>query len=121
MVIPSYIAKLARAKKHLGDLEEEVRRFGDTHPYEVREAVVAADGRKVRRITFTGSPANTDIPLIAADAIYNLRSALDHLMSALVTSKHRSSAVFPVYFAGVWEEAASGENVRRAKQRRRWK
>jgi hypothetical protein len=32
----------------------------------------------VQRLEFTSLPENTDVPLIAADAVYNLRSALDH-------------------------------------------
>jgi hypothetical protein len=71
-------------------------------------------------VTFTADPANTDIPMIAADAIYNMRSGLDHVMSALVASKDRSSAIFPIFFDGVWDAAVPGENQQRAKERARW-
>ncbi len=120
-VVPSYLAKVHRAEKHLVDLEEEIQRYSRTKPYTVREALEGnKKPRMVRRLQFTGLPENTDIPIIAADAIYNLRSALDHLMSALVASKDRNSAMFPIYFQGVWEVSLPGENQQRVKERARW-
>ena len=120
MIVPSYIAKVARAKKHLIDLQAEIDLFTGDHPYTARERIEGKKQRKVWRLTFTADPANTDIPLIAADAIYNLRSSLDHLMSSLVPSNQRSSAMFPVYFEGVWEPSPPGENKQRCKERARW-
>lgn len=120
MIVPSYIAKVARAKKHLVDLQAEIDRFAGGHPYTVSARVEGKKKRKVWRLHFTADPANTDIPVIAADAIYNLRSSLDHLMSSLVPRNQRSSAMFPVYFEGVWEAAREGENTQRRKERSRW-
>jgi hypothetical protein len=119
-VVPSFIAKLSRAKKHLVDLEAEIQRFADTHPYTVCERVEGKKKRKIRRLTFTADPANTDIPIIAADAIYNLRSSLDHLMSSLVARRDRGSAMFPIFFQGVWESPLPGEDEQRSKERARW-
>jgi hypothetical protein len=120
VVVPSFVAKVARAKKHLVELDAEVRRFAETHPYTVSESVEGKKKRKVRRLAFTADPANTEIPMVAADAIYNLRSALDHLMSSLVARNHRGSAIFPVFFEGVWNPGVPGENAQRAKERARW-
>jgi len=120
VIVPSFSAKVTRAKKHLVDLKCEVDRFADTHPYAVAEAVEGKRKRKTRRLEFTASPANTDIPVIAADAIYNLRSSLDHLMSSLVPKRDRRSVMFPIYFEGVWEPSVPGEHQERVKQRARW-
>jgi hypothetical protein len=120
VIVPSFLAKVARAKKHLVDLQTEVDRFADTHPYALAESVEGKRNRKVRRLVFTASPANTDIPVIAADAIYNLRSSLDHLMASMVPKKDRRSVIFPVFFQGVWEPGIPGENQERIKQRGRW-
>jgi hypothetical protein len=115
---PSYIAKVARARKHLADLDVEIDRFIATRPYAVSERV---EGKKmVRRLAMTSDPANTDIPVIAADAIYNLRASLDHIMSCIVVSSKRGSSMYPVYFQGVWEDPVPGENKQRAKDRARW-
>jgi hypothetical protein len=119
-VVPSFVAKLSRAKKHLIDLEAEVARFVDVHPYAVRCRIEGKKKRKVWRIEFTADPANTDIPILAADVIYNMRSSLDHLMSALVAPKDRGSAMFPIFFRGVWGDPVEGENEQRRKDRARW-
>lgn len=121
VIVPSYIAKVSRAKKHLVELEEAIERFADSEPYAVRQGVEGKKNTKVWRLTFTRSPADTDIPIIAADVIYNLRSSLDHLMSALVAKKNRNSAIFPVHFQGVWEPPKPGDDQQRLKLRARWR
>lgn len=120
VIVPSYIAKISRAKKHLVELEEAIGRFADSEPYAVRQGVEGKKKMKVWRLAFTRNPADTDIPIIAADVIYNLRSSLDHLMSALVAKKDRSSAMFPIFFQGVWEPPKPGEDAQRLKVRERW-
>jgi hypothetical protein len=120
-IVPSYLAKVARAKEHLIDLEQAIERYVGERPYLVSVCVKGKKKpRAVRCLAFTVAPANTDIPIIAADVIYNLRSALDHLMSALVAKKDRSSCMFPIYFDGVWEAIVPGENQQRVKERTRW-
>lgn len=120
MIVPSYIAKVARAKKHLIDLQAAIDVYAAGHPYTVRERIEGKKQRKVWRLAFTADPANTDTPLIAADAIYNLRSSLDHLMSSMVPRNQRSSVMFPVYFEGVWGAPRPGEDKQRSKERARW-
>ena len=99
-IVPSYVAKITRAKKHLIDLNEAVDEYADAHPYTVREGIEGKKKTRVWRLALKSSPANTDIPIIAADAIYNLRSSLDHLMSSLVARKDRGSAMFPDLLRG---------------------
>lgn len=120
-VVPSFIAKVARAKKHLVELDAEIERFADRHPYTITTEIEGKRNQKVvRRLEFTADPANTDIPLVAADVIYNLRSALDHLMAQLVPVNRRRNVMFPVMWAGVWDAAVPGENEQRSKDRSRW-
>jgi hypothetical protein len=92
--------------------------WADTHPYEVRTTHYR--NRDAYHLRFApGVPP--EIAAIAADAAYNLRSGLDHLMGALVPSTQRDSVYFPIYFQGVWEDASPGENEERTKARGRWK
>lgn len=123
MITPSFLAKLARAEKHLSDLNGAVRAYGAElpRPYTVRKGVEGHNKREVYRLSFVRSPANTDIPLIAADAIYNMRSSLEHLMGALAPAKDRNRLTFPVYFQGVWEPFIEGEDQRRRKARHVWR
>jgi hypothetical protein len=121
-IVPSYITKLDRAEHHLGDLKEAVAAFGGTgteaesRPYTITKS---REGRRdVHRLEFTRSVVNTETPLIAADAIYNMRSSLDHLMTAL--SPAGRNPIFPVYFRGVADPPVDGENNQRIKLRERW-
>ncbi|MGA2522057.1 MAG: hypothetical protein ABSG81_14725 [Acidimicrobiales bacterium] len=117
-LVPSYLKKLARAEKHLADLKAEFGRFADRHPYTL--AITVQRQRNLYRLEFTESPENTDIPIIAADVIYNIRSGLDHLAAALVPAKRRDSTMFPIFWQGVWNDPVPGENEQRAKDRSRW-
>jgi hypothetical protein len=120
-VVPSYLAKISRAEKHLIELHEAIDEYAAARPYAVRKRVEGKKQKVIHRLVFTApKPANTDIPIIAADAIYNLRSALDHLMSCLVDNKERTKVIFPIMFQGVWEPSVKGEDPQRSKLRERW-
>jgi hypothetical protein len=115
----SYDLKLDRAEKHLLDLKAAIGRYTREHPYEVRRTIEGKQKRVVHRFHFTKQP-DPEVGLIAADFIYNVRSALDHLMAALVPSARRSKVYFPIYWQGVWEPKVEGEHSERTKDRGRW-
>lgn len=117
-IVPSYLAKVHRAEMHLDELQAELDRYAATGPYTVGES--KRGKRVVHRLSFTGQPENTDIPIILADAVYNLRSALDHLMAALVDKQDRRSVIFPIFFRGVWEVGRAEDNPQQIKERGRW-
>jgi hypothetical protein len=117
---PSYVAKLSRAEKHLTELEAEIDRYASTEPYAVGEGVEGKSERKVHRLAVTADPADTDIPIIAAEVLYNLRCCLDHLMNVLLAPKDRGKALFPIFFEGVWESPVQGESKKRARKRACW-
>ena len=117
-LVPSYLKKLTRAEKHLADLKVEIDRYLSRHPYEVVTTVTRRE--KAHRLEFTSFPENTDIGIIAADVVYNLRSGLDHLAAALVPRSYRSHVMFPIFWRGVWEDAVQGEGEQRARDRERW-
>jgi len=119
-IVPSYLAKVHRAERHLDELQAELDRYAASKPYIV-EQVKSRKGKRVSwRLQFTRLPENTEIPIIAADAVYDLRSGLDHLMAALVDKKYRDSVMFPVFFRGVWEPERSADNGQQVKWRKRW-
>jgi hypothetical protein len=118
-LIPSYLLKINRAKKHLADLEAAVAKYRDSHPYEAYQTIKKR--KPTWRMRFTSSPANTQIPIFAADLVYNLRSGLDHLAAALVPSSFASHVAFPIFRPGIWEPAVEGENKELTDARGRWK
>lgn len=121
-IVPSYIGKVGRAEKHLVDLKAAIDNWGGPNaqprPYTVRKR--RQSKRQRWELHFTAAIENTDAPLIAADAIYNLHSSLDHLIAACVKAEDRDSVSFPVFWQGVWEPVVPGENTDRTKHRQRW-
>jgi hypothetical protein len=116
----SFDLKVERAEKHLIELEEAVKRYASGNPYAVRKAVEGKKARVVHRLHFTEQP-DPIIGAIAGDFVYNLRSALDFLMVALVPKARSRKVYFPIYFQGVWEEPEKEEDDGRTEERRRWK
>ena len=110
--------KIQRAERHLADLRGAIEEWAGRHPYEVRATPYRR--RTAFHLAFTEDPVNTDISIIAADVVYNLRSGLDHLAAALVSPKNRDSTYFPIFFKGVWEPAAATDTEQQTKERGRW-
>jgi hypothetical protein len=87
--------KLDRARKHADDLEAELSAFWATDPFEVEPVGTLATGRGAHRVTrIEALPVG--IPLIAGDAVHNIRSALDHFACSVVPCPDRATA-FPVW------------------------
>jgi hypothetical protein len=120
-IVPSYLKKLTKAREDLVLLETEIERYVMRDPYRVIESAEGRRQPRVRRLEVTADPANTEIPVIVAGIIYNLRSGLDHFMAALVPKKQRDSVQFPIYFQGVWEDGPEDEDGQRKKERGRWR
>jgi hypothetical protein len=77
--------KVERAKRHVTDLEKEIRAFLETNPYKV---VTKSDPNTRRLIYYLANvdPTPDCLPLLAGDAIQNLMTALDHLAYQIVCS-----------------------------------
>lgn len=74
--------KIERAKKHIVDLESEIKTFFDSKPYEVG----TKRDPQTRKLIYYVVRVNTIpdcIATIAGDAIHNLRSVLDHIAQHL--------------------------------------
>jgi hypothetical protein len=117
-IVPSYMRKLRRADRHLAELKRAIDTWAGRHPYEVRTTTYKK--RSAFHLAFTEDPVNTEIGIVVADLVYNLRSALDHLTAALVPPADRDSVYFPVFWKGVWEQASSADTSEHAKDRARW-
>jgi hypothetical protein len=75
--------KIERAKKHIADLERELRAFLDAKPYGVG-AKREPQTRKLIYYVTSVNPVPEYLSLITGDIIQNLISALDHLAYQLV-------------------------------------
>jgi hypothetical protein len=90
--------KVERAKKHVSDVEGQLRGFFDTKPYVIGTKRDPQTRRLIYYLTSVVEPS----PLLAAtvgDALHNLRSALDHLAHRLVVvGIGRSGPFYYVYY-----------------------
>ena len=74
--------KIERAKKHIVDLESEIKTFFDSKPYEIRANYNPQMG-KLGHYVVRADPVPNSIPATAGDAIHNLRSVIDHIAQQL--------------------------------------
>lgn len=76
--------KLSRARKHLRHLRRIIERFEASNPYTLHRQKDADGLYYLYSIEITQAPLLTE--LLADEAIHHLRTVLDHLISATVTS-----------------------------------
>jgi hypothetical protein len=116
----SWWLKVERAKKHLVELKDEMRRYSERHPYE------AVRARKTKRnphawqfrLRLTEQP-DPAWAVIIGDILYDLRSALDHLAVAVAPARRKFQAGFPVAARNIWERDATRAYVIRDPNPRR--
>ncbi len=92
--------KIERAKSHVNDLTREVRAFINSKPHRIIEKPYSYRGQK-RTCVFLKLRRNIPdvIPLIAADAVHNLRVSLDQLTYRLAQINgypNSTNTYFPV-------------------------
>ncbi len=88
--------KIARANKHIGDLEAGIKSFNKTNPCGVDSDDDPNTGDRVFTFRST-SKIPDDFSLIAGDAIHNLRSVLDHLAWQLVLANQNAPTSITCY------------------------
>jgi hypothetical protein len=76
-------AKIERAKHHVRDFENRVQTFRDADPYRLVIENDAKAGQRIYKVHVHSQPP-ASLPLIAGEAICQLRSSLDHLAWQLV-------------------------------------
>jgi hypothetical protein len=84
----SFESKLDRADQHLHALERKIDRWRAGHPYGIVDDIDPETLENVVRLKPTRSIPPT-LPLLIGECLYNLRSALDHLVQELAFYKDR--------------------------------
>lgn len=92
---PSWRLKLHRAKEHLRTIGELIGYPPGRQPCPVTE-VLNADGKFEYSISIPGA-VDQMVPIVAGDCLFNIRSALDHLVCALIPSEDKGPAQFPIF------------------------
>lgn len=107
-------AKIARANKHISDLEAEIQKLWSRKPYAVVAEEEAATGDKVYRVRVRENP-HPEWGAIAGDAAHNLRSAFDLLVWQLVLANNGSPGrytMFPVGDSAKKYESGGRRNIK---------
>jgi hypothetical protein len=81
----SVSGKIRRADEHIAAFGVALRAFWATEPFEISVDANADTGRNLNMVV-RAEPIPENLRAIAGDCIQNLRSALDHLVNALVLS-----------------------------------
>ena len=114
--IDMLLAKLERANKHISDLEPEWRSFSSGGAYSI---LFKDDTDKRERSYYLAVAKDIPqiIPLIAGDALQNLRSVLDHLAYHLVAVGTGQQGPFPRTYFPICESATEykSESPRKVK------
>lgn len=84
--------KVSRARKHIAELQRVIDEFSATEFYEI--VMKLDDLERWMPVVFPFKPIPDELPLIIGDAVHNLRSALEHLVYALVPSRETA---FPMH------------------------
>ena len=101
-------AKIERAKHHLLDLQNAVKRFQDSSPYEIEAYDEDATGDQVYIVHVLREPPIA-LATILGDVVNNLRSALDYLVWELASGRGSDTLYFPIrHTAGDFERAIRG-------------
>jgi hypothetical protein len=118
----SWRTKVERAEHHLGDFKDRIASFSERRAYPVSEGIETEDQQRVH-VSRIDIPEPTDplLPVIAGEIMFSLRSALDHLATALVPEDERTrSTAFPLFAQDINElDALTGKHLHR-KARKRW-
>lgn len=82
--------KLTRARKHIKSIELSIAKYVRAHPYKVTNS----KGKKTTKVTVKKTPP-PEISVIAGEVIYQIRSALDHLIFGLIKKNPAAYAIEP--------------------------
>jgi hypothetical protein len=113
-VSASWRLKVERAKHHFQDLKSELAPYTHNASYEL---IAANASPKCKEhdgacwdyiLRMDSGPVDPRIALIAGDTLANLRSALDHIASALVPSRQSTKVYFPLEHEPIWEQDDHG-------------
>lgn len=83
--------KIGRANEHLEALKDSISAWSDTNPYSLVRQCNADATRYNLVVRIDSEPPFDQWSLIAGDCIHNLRSALDHLVYAVVVHEAKGN------------------------------
>jgi hypothetical protein len=119
---PSHRLKLNRADEHLKDIEALTKPLGERREYPVIETMKPK--RKAPeweyRLDLSSIQLPERLPILVGDYLFNVRSALDHLVVAIAPRKHRRKVSFPIFVTDPFARDETSGDYLDAKAACRW-
>jgi hypothetical protein len=91
--VESAKTKLARAAKHLKTIRRCIAAYSASRPYKLTKT----KGKKTKELTITREPPR-EVSILAGEMVYQMRSALDHLVFDLVKRNPNVTHLDPKWF-----------------------
>jgi len=94
-------AKITRAHEHLQALDGEIERLVNSYPYRLAYEYKRESFEHIWRLETTPPDIPKRISTVIGDAVYNFRSALDHLAWQLVIANGKTPStqtMFPIFW-----------------------
>lgn len=120
---PSHRLKLQRANQHLDDIKMLTEPLSERREYPVIETMQPQKKGPVWEYVLDLSsvdPPPLLLPILIGDYLFNVRSALDHLLVAIAPRKYRGKVNFPIHRADPLARKPSSGNYVNAEAAARW-
>jgi hypothetical protein len=106
----SWWLKLDRAQRHFQELETLIGLPLDRQPHGVTKQL-NSQGEAVWSLNMDVA-LDVNVPIVAGDVLFNIRSALDHLACALVPAENKRRVQFPMFTDDPFETDPASGNYR---------
>ncbi len=93
---PSHRLKLQRAEQHLASLDALVAGLRGRRPYPVSETFDPKRQKWIYHLRLDGIEPPEMFPIVLGDVLFNMRSALDHLVVAIAPKDFKKRVGFPI-------------------------
>jgi hypothetical protein len=91
--IKSAKSKLARARKHLKTIKRAIALYARSHPHRLTKT----KGQKAKKLTIPRLPPR-EISILTGEMVYQMRSALDHLVFDVIKRNPNVGSIDPEWF-----------------------
>ena len=122
MGTPSHRLKLNRADEHMSDIEALTKPIRERREYPVIETMQPKRNAPEweYRLDLSGIQLPERLPILVGDYLFNVRSALDHLIVAIAPRKYRRKISFPVFTTDPFARDEASRDYLDAEAAARW-
>jgi hypothetical protein len=111
-VTESWWLKLGRADDHLKNIDKKLTAMSNPSPRRVRVEKHVRNGEWIYSIHHDLAVPEI-LPVIIGEFLFDVRSALDHIMAACVTPGAEDKSQFPIFTQDIWRQGSSAQEIKR--------